>query len=66
MPENIKLQYPIFHISLLEKAEIDEETGQPILDEIIILEEEEEFEVEKVLTIRQNPEENNQIEYQVK
>ena len=66
MPEGMQLKYPVFHVSLLEKAQIDEATGRPILDEIIIIEDEEEWEVEKVLAVRRNPEENNRIEYQVR
>lgn len=66
MPENMKLKYPVFHISLLEKAQIDEETGKPILDEIIVLEEEEDWDVEEVLAIRRNPEYDNRIEYLVR
>jgi hypothetical protein len=43
-----KYMHPIFHISLLEKAQVDENTGEIIQDEIIIEGEEEEYEVKGI------------------
>lgn len=44
--------HPIFHVSLLEKALIDEDTNEIIHDEIVIEGEEEEYEVEKILEFK--------------
>jgi hypothetical protein len=65
LPDTMKLRIPVFHVSQLEKAQIDENTGRPILDEIIVEDQEEEYEIENVLAVRQNYEENR-IEYLVK
>lgn len=40
--------HPIFHISLLEKALIDKNTGEIIQDEIVIKGDEEEYEVKDI------------------
>jgi transposase InsO family protein len=56
LPDTMKIRNPVFHVSQLEKAQIDEETGRPILDEIIVEDQEEEYEVEKILAVRLNPE----------
>lgn len=61
----MKIRNPVFHVSQLEKAQIDEETGRPILDEIIVENQEEEYEIENVIAVRQNSETQN-IEYLVK
>ena len=55
----------IFHISLLEKAVVDEETGEVIHDEITIEGEELEYEVERILQIKFD-EETQQPKYLVK
>ena len=55
----------IFHISLLEKAVVDEETGEIIHDEITIEGEELEYEVERILQIKFD-EETQQPKYLVK
>lgn len=44
--------HPIFHVSLLEKALIDENTGEIIQDEIVIEGEEEEYEVKSIDAIK--------------
>jgi hypothetical protein len=36
LPDTIKLQIPVFYVSQLEKAQVEENTGRPILDEIIM------------------------------
>ncbi|RFU77263.1 reverse transcriptase domain [Trichoderma arundinaceum] len=56
LPDNMRIRYPVFHVSQLEKALVDEDTGEVIMDEIIVEDNEEEYEVESVLAIRQNPE----------
>jgi hypothetical protein len=65
LPDNMKARYPIFHISLLEKAHVDENTGETIMDEIIVEDQEEEYEIESVNAVRQNPD-TQEIEYLVK
>ncbi|RFU81252.1 hypothetical protein TARUN_954, partial [Trichoderma arundinaceum] len=58
LPPNKKGK-PIFrtkHISQLEKALVDEETGEIIHDEIVIEGEELEYEVESILAIKLDPE----------
>jgi hypothetical protein len=65
LPDTMKLRNPTFHVSQLEKAQVDENTGRPILDEIIVEDAEEEYEIETVLAVRQNHDTNN-IEYLVK
>jgi transposase InsO family protein len=65
LPDTMKIRNPVFHISQLEKAQIDEETGRPILDEIIVEDQEDEYEIETVTAVRQNPD-TNSIEYLVK
>jgi hypothetical protein len=44
--------HPIFHVSLLEKALIDEDTGELIRDEIVIEGEELEYEVDKITSLK--------------
>lgn len=56
--------HPVFHISLLEKALVDEETGEIIRDEIVIQGEELEYEVESIEDIRPNAE--HRREYLIK
>ena len=65
LPDTMKIRNPVFHVSQLEKAQIDEETGRPILDEIIVEDQEEEYEIEKVLAVRQNPD-TQKIEFLTK
>jgi hypothetical protein len=36
LPNNMRLRTAVFHISLLKKALVDEETGELIIDEIIV------------------------------
>ncbi|KAK1245455.1 hypothetical protein MKX08_005084 [Trichoderma sp. CBMAI-0020] len=54
LPENIRLKTAVFHVSLLEKALVDEETGEPIMDEIIVQDIEEEYEIEKLVRMQIN------------
>lgn len=65
LPENMKLKIAVFHVSLLEKALVDEETGEPIMDEIIVQDIEEEYEIEKLLRMQIN-EETQEREYLVR
>jgi hypothetical protein len=46
--------HPIFHISLLEKALVNEDTGEIIHNEIVIKGEEEEYKVKKILKFKLN------------
>ena len=62
LPENIRLHL-IFHVLLLEKALVDENTRETIIDEIIVEAEEEEYEVEDIIATRPGEEEH---EYLVK
>ena len=48
--------HPNFHISVLEKAMIDEDTGELIRDEIVIEGEELEYEVDKIRSLKIDPE----------
>jgi hypothetical protein len=36
LPDNMKLKIKVFYVSLLEKALVDEEIGELIMDEIIV------------------------------
>lgn len=54
LPDNMKLKTKVFHVSLLEKALVDEETGEPIMDEIIVQDIEEEYEIEKLTRMQIN------------
>lgn len=56
--------HPNFHISALEKAIIDEETGELIRDEIVIEGEELEYEVDKIRSLKIDPE-NDELRYLV-
>lgn len=62
LPENMRLKTAVFHVSLLERALVDEETGEPIMDEIIVQDEEEEYEIEKLIRMQIN-EETGEREY---
>ncbi|KAK1249590.1 hypothetical protein MKX08_009593, partial [Trichoderma sp. CBMAI-0020] len=48
LPENIRLKTAVFHILLLKKALVDKETGEPIIDEIIIQDIKEEYKIKKL------------------
>jgi hypothetical protein len=56
--------HPIFHISLFEKAMIDEDTGELIRDEIVIEGEELEYEIDKITSLKIDPE-NDELRYLV-
>ncbi|KAK1246216.1 hypothetical protein MKX08_000018 [Trichoderma sp. CBMAI-0020] len=40
LPKNIRLKTAVFYILLLKKALVDKETGEPIINKIIVLEKE--------------------------
>lgn len=56
LPDNMRLRTAVFYVSLLEKALVDEETGEPIMDEIIVQDIEEEYEIEKLIHMQINEE----------
>ena len=62
LPEIIRI-HPVFHISLLEKANVDKDS-EPTLDEIEVLPVEEEYEVERILA--EKTDENSERLYLVK
>lgn len=51
LPDTIKLQNPTFYILQLKKAQVNKNTGRPILNKIIIKDAEEEYKIKTVLTI---------------
>lgn len=65
LPDTMNLRNPVFYISQLEKAQVDKNTGRPILDKIIVKDKEEEYKIENMLAVRQNYKENR-IEYLIK
>jgi hypothetical protein len=49
LPDNIRLKTAVFHVSLLEKSLVDKDTGEPIIDKIIVEDKEEEYKIKKIL-----------------